>query len=396
MMDSIVIPERKFTSYQPIPLYRKLKADQLFTGHTMLDATNVLILQQDSRVADIVKVTDAGDDIETFSGILSPGFVNAHCHLELSHLKDMIPMHTGLIPFLNSVMTQRSSENEMIEEAICKTEDEMLANGIVAVGDISNTAFTIAQKQNSRLRYINLLEVAGLPEPIAQTRYESIQVLKTQFDKVHLHTSIVPHAPYSVSRHLFEKIETDSANSIISMHNQEMAEENEWYVSKSGPLNEFYNQWNISTASFEPTGKSSLQSLLPMMDVLKKHILVHNVFTSEDDIILAKKHFTSHPQHLIFCFSPNANLYIQNKLPPIQLFQKHGCNMVLGTDSLASNSRLCIYEEIKTIQKAMPEISLDTLLGWATLAGACALGVDKMFGSFEKGKKPGEIGRAHV
>ena len=83
-------------------------------------------------------------------------------------------MHTGLIPFLSSIMTKRSSENEVIEVAIRKTEEDMLANGIVAVGDISNTAFTISQKQNSRLRYINLLEVAGLPEPIAHSRYESI------------------------------------------------------------------------------------------------------------------------------------------------------------------------------------------------------------------------------
>ena len=386
-----MIPGHKFTLYQSIALYRKLKADQLFTGQAMLDASKVLIMHQDGRVADIVNEADAGDDIQAYAGILSPGFINAHCHLELSYLKDRIPIHTGLIPFLSSVMAERSRGVELIEEAIQKAEDEMMANGIVAVGDISNTACTISQKQKTRLRYVNLLEVAGFPESIAQSRYESIQALQEQFTATHLHTSIVPHAPYSVSKQLFEKIETDPANGIISMHNQEMAEENEWYQSMSGPLYDFYKQWNISTASFEPTGKTSLQSLLPFMHPSKKHILVHNVHTSEEDILLAKQHFSAYPQNLIFCFCPNANVYIQNTLPSIHLFQKNGCNMVLGTDSLASNARLCIYEEIKAIQKSMPEITMIDLLSWATISGAKALGIEDHFGSFEKGKKPGVV-----
>ncbi len=357
----------------------------------MLDASKVLVMHQDGRVADIVAEVDAGDDIQVCEGILSPGFINVHCHLELSYLKDRIPKHIGLISFLSSVMTERSRDAELIEEAIQKAEEEMLANGIVAVGDISNTAYTISQKQNKRLRYINLLEAAGFPESIAQSRYESIQTLRGQYDVAHLKTSIVPHAPYSVSKQLFETIETDPANGIISMHNQEMAEENEWYQSMSGPLHDFYKQWNISTASFEPTGKTSLQSLLPFVDASKKHILVHNVHTSEEDIILAKQYFAAFQQNLVFCFCPNANVYIQNTLPPLHLFQKHGCNMVLGTDSLASNSRLCIYEEIKVIQKAMPEIRMIDLLSWATLSGAKALGIEDRFGSFEKGKKPGVV-----
>lgn len=357
----------------------------------MLDASKVLIMHPDGSVADIVAEVDAGDDIEAYAGILSPGFINVHCHLELSYLKDRIPMHMGLISFLSSVMTERSRVVEFIEDAIQKAEEDMLANGIVAVGDISNTAYTIFQKQKKRLRYINLLEVAGFPETIAQNRYDSIQSLRGQFSDAHLHTSIVPHAPYSVSKRLFENIETDPTNGIISMHNQEMAEENEWYQSMSGPLHNFYKQWNIPTASFEPTGKTSLQSLLPIMDVSKKHILVHNVHTTEEDIILSKQHFVACPQNLVFCFCLNANEYIQNTLPPIHLFQKHGCNMVLGTDSLASNSRLCIYEEMKVMQKAMPDISLIDLLSWATLAGARALGIEDQFGSFEKGKKPGVV-----
>jgi imidazolonepropionase-like amidohydrolase len=78
-------------------------------------------------------------------------------------------------------------------------------------------------------------------------------------------------------------------------------------------------------------------------------------------------------------------------LPPIELFRKNNCAIVLGTDSLASNWRLNILDEIKTIRKNFPEIPLQELLGWATINGAKALEMDDQSGSFEKGKKPGIV-----
>jgi len=80
--------------------YRKFQADHLFDGNELLSNDQVLITDQEGKVLEIVSALDAGDDIMKLKGIISPGFVNAHCHLELSHLKDVIPPHTGLIPFL--------------------------------------------------------------------------------------------------------------------------------------------------------------------------------------------------------------------------------------------------------------------------------------------------------
>src|ERR1044071_6051359 len=118
--------------------YRKFSADFLFTGFKMKPGS-VLITDIEGIVQDIVPVDEAGEDIETFKGILTPGLINCHCHLELSHLKDIIPPHTGLIEFLCSVVQKRGFEQEVIQEAIRKAEKEMYDNGIVAVGDICNT-----------------------------------------------------------------------------------------------------------------------------------------------------------------------------------------------------------------------------------------------------------------
>jgi cytosine/adenosine deaminase-related metal-dependent hydrolase len=87
----------------------------------------------------------------------------------------------------------------------------------------------------------------------------------------------------------------------------------------------------------------------------------------------------------------NANQYIEDAIPPIEMLRSSGCNIVLGTDSLASNWSLSILDEMKTIRKYFPQIPLEEMLAWATLNGATALGMERTLGSFEKGKKPGVV-----
>ena len=96
-------------------------------------------------------------------------------------------------------------------------------------------------------------------------------------------------------------------------------------------------------------------------------------------------------QLLSFCLCPNANLYIENTLPPVEMLIKNNCSITLGTDSIASNWSLNILDEMKTLQNHFSFLSLEKLLQWATVNGARALQMDKIFGSFEKGKKPGIV-----
>ena len=91
------------------------------------------------------------------------------------------------------------------------------------------------------------------------------------------------------------------------------------------------------------------------------------------------------------CLCPNANLYIEDRLPDIPLFMKHNSLIVFGTDSLASNYQLSILEEMKTIKKAFPYISTSEMLVWATSNGAKALAFEDNLGDFTRGKKPGVV-----
>ena len=144
--------------------YRKFNADQLFDGYHLHGNDKVLITDDSGTIENIVSISEAGDNIQTFTGILTPGLINCHCHLELSHLKNVIPPHTGLIEFLCSVVTKRDFPREVIDQEIIRAEKEIYDNGIVAVGDIGNTADTAEVKSKSKIRWQNFVEVLGFTD----------------------------------------------------------------------------------------------------------------------------------------------------------------------------------------------------------------------------------------
>jgi aminodeoxyfutalosine deaminase len=365
----------------------KYRGDDLFDGYRLLGPENVLITDETGRVEAVVALADAGPDVQYRPGILHPGFVNAHCHLELSHLKGQIPEHTGMVNFLLAVVGLRVADPEVQEAAMRQAEAAMLADGIVAVGDICNTSASFSIKKEGRLQYHNFLEATGSVPAVAVSRYEITQQLLRLSPKP---ASIAPHAPYSISPPLFDLI-FSQPQTVVSMHNQESAAENEFFKTAGGTMLKLYRQLNLDIAYFKATGKSSLQSVLPYFKNLGQMILVHNCLTDEEDLH-AISTFSSRlsRNHLFtFCLCPNANLYIGNPLPDVGLLWKSGHNICLGTDSLSSNHQLSIKSEINTLRKHFPEIPLEVMLQWATLNGARALQMDDKLGSFEKGKRPG-------
>ncbi len=374
-------------------LYRKLKGSNIFDGYTLRGEHSVLIIQENGIVHSIVDEKDAGEGIEFFSGILCPGFVNAHCHIELSHLKGKVPQHMGLVNFVQAVMKERTASDEEKYNAMQAAVQELYNSGTVAVGDICNTTDSILIKQNCQLHWHNFIEVSGFVTAGAQKRFdEATKTLETFITslQVPVHSiALVPHAPYSVSADLFGLLNKASANKTISIHNQECAAENELYVNKSGGFLELYSNFGIDIGPFAPTGKRSLESWLPFFTQQQKIILVHNTFTKKNDLLFAANNTGNN--HLFYCICPNANLYIENTLPDVEMMLQTNCNLVLGTDSYASNKQLNIYEEVKTVCKNFPTISLATVLQWATINGAKALEIDNVAGSFETGKKPGII-----
>jgi cytosine/adenosine deaminase-related metal-dependent hydrolase len=369
-------------------MYLKFKAPQIFTGTELIDGSDqVLITDEQGVIQGIVLDAEAGEGVQIIEGIVSPGFINAHCHLELSHMKGMIPAKTGLQEFVKQIVSLRNVDAEQIQDAIIHAEDEMFANGIVAVGDICNTLDTLDQKGKKRIAYYSFIELYDLDPTRAHDKIVKGLEMQQQFYENCVRASLVPHAPYSVSFNLWKLLSDHFQTHTITMHNQETADENEFFEKKTGAFLDMYVRVNVKLDFFEPTGVSSLQSMIPYLKNAHRTILVHNSFTSEADIKKVKQQMPN----TFWCLCPNANQYIENAMPPIHLLREQQVPIVLGTDSYASNWSLNILDEIKTIQKFHPEIPLAEMLGWATLNGARALQMDKYLGSFDKGKKPGVI-----
>jgi len=373
--------------------FRKFCADGLFDGRRLHAGGQALITTEEGIVEAIVPLSEAGEGIERLEGLLLPGFVNSHCHLELSHMKGQIAEGTGLPDFVRQVMQGREHPPEFIQDSITQAAHDLLANGVMAVGDICNTDHTLALKKESPLHFHNFIEVSGLSAAVATQRMQRATLLYRSFAALTgpalRRQSITPHAPYSVSNKLWGKTVAFSDNRILSLHNQESADEDELFVTGGGAFPALFAGMGLDVSELQPTGHSSLQSNLLRFDHHQSLLLVHNTYTSAVDVEWARAQADA-PQ-LWWCLCPLANLYISNTLPDIWQLYRQGCRIVLGTDSLASNHQLNILAEINVIRTHEPRIPLEELLRWATLNGAEALQMEHLLGSFEPGRKPGVL-----
>ncbi|MGV6946826.1 amidohydrolase family protein [Sphingobacterium kyonggiense] len=324
--------------------------------------------------------------VEYFKGALIPGFINAHCHLELSHMKGVVPEGTGLTTFLSKVMDERSSKEDQVEKAMLAADKAMYENGIQAVGDHVNTAATAKVKEESPITYHTFVEVMAMRKEDVVNRIDQAKEIEFHFD--YKHSSITPHAPYSGSKFLFKTLKKAvSEDNIISIHNQESDEENKLFRYKKGEFLDFYKKLDFDIDDFKAQARNSLQSFLPYIPTKNKLILVHNTYTSIKDLDFVDRM----GRKVYFCFCPKANLYIEGRIPKVDNFLLGDYEIIIGTDSLASNDSLDILEEMKVIHQEFPDLDFNDTIKWATINGARALNLDHQLGSLEEGKQPGLV-----
>lgn len=324
--------------------------------------------------------------VEKYEGVIIPGFINAHCHIELSHMKGVIPKGTGLPSFLSHVMTSRSASMKKMDDAMAKADKEMYDNGIVAVGDHANTDNSSKLKGESSILYHTFVEIIGIEPDEADFKLKEAKLLMQEFGNGHV--SITPHAPYSCSKVLFKKFKKAvPENNIISIHNQESDEENKLFRYKIGEFIKFYESIGKNANSIKAQARNSIQSYLPYLPNPNKLLLIHNTYTSLKDLDFVERM----GRDVFWCLCPKANLYIEGKLPKVMNFIHAEQCLVIGTDSLASNDSLSILDELKVLHQHFEDLDFLETIKWATINGAKALHIDEQFGSLEVGKKPGIV-----
>ena len=368
-------------------------APQIHDGYRFLPEGSLLETDATGRVTAIHPPDSGKKPDRVFEkGILCPGFVNAHCHLELSHMKGRIPEGTGLMVFLQQVMNQRDASEAEKATARQAAFQEMLDAGVVAVGDIANTTDTLDLRATGRMRFHTFVETSGFIPQTAKHRFDTArkvwQDYQAQSERLGFQTqSTTPHAPYSVSPALFSLIGKSQETSRLSVHNQESEDENEFYTDGSGGVNFLFESLGLDISFFQPYDQKALAVWTGWLPAEKPLLLVHNTVTTAPEIREVETRF----KDVFWCLCPNANRYIEGRLPDVEMLLETTDNICIGTDSLASNHALSVLGEVQILKVFFPEISWEILLRWATLNGAKALGMEAAIGSFEGGKNPGIV-----
>lgn len=367
-----------------------LTADYIYTLASEPIPNGVVVLG-DQKIEAVLAPHDedyasALSNSKRLDGIIAPPFINAHCHLELSYLKDKIAKGGGLGNFISQIVKLRNEHHENLLEAAANCDKEMFDEGIVYVGDICNTASTFDIKKNSLCNYFNFIETYDVQGLIPDTFDRAIKI-KEQFHGMSV--SIVPHAPYTVSESLMQKI--FSQNSLFTIHQNESASENEMFKDGSGELLSALKKTGKAYDQWKPKKVSSLEYSLNNLKKDQRLMLVHNTYSAASEMKWANKSFSE----LYWCTCPNANLFIEERLPDYSKWIEAGNKCLIGTDSLASNDSLSMMEEIKTIQKNQKEISLETLLTWVCKNGAEFFNLDA-YGTIEKGKRAAVVHISNV
>ena len=350
-------------------------------------------VEDDGTIIKIGTLEKEMPSTQFYNGIIVPGFINAHCHIELSHLKGKFRKGSGMAGFIDQINELRESAPEHVRKARIKEEmDSLWEQGVSAMADISNCDESFNIKRESPLYTRTFIEVFGTEPEDASNVIEGAEKILSIADEAGIDASITPHSPYTMSPELLTMAaEKGLERGFISYHNQESSQEEDMISKGCGELYENYVKRGLSTPV--PTGKPALFHFAQRLEKVhpapfKEHILlIHNTVTAKDSIEMAKDKF----KNVTFVTCPLSNIFIHERLAPLDLFMKEGVRIALGTDSLSSNDILSIVQEIKCIQKHFPSIELGTILEWATINGAQALSKSDTLGSIEDGKRPGIV-----
>jgi cytosine/adenosine deaminase-related metal-dependent hydrolase len=340
----------------------------------------------------IVKVEESSGElkerqsVEFYNGIIVPGFVNSHCHLELSHLKGAIPEGGGLADFLMNVRKLRNYDQEEIISAAEREDENLFREGVSLCADICNTAATFDIKKRSRIRYISLGEVFGIDPEKAGRRMDELMHLAKAAEEAGLTFYPVPHSTYAVPLPLFRMLrEKSTGNKVTSIHFMESESEAAFLKDHTGPMRRAYEESGLLTAKLQMP-KDNVTAIMDEVTPAGNLILVHNTYADRATVAAVKKRGNT-----FWCLCPGSNLYIEKRLPPVEMLMEEGCRIMIGTDSLSSNKKLSMLAEMKIIQEYFPTVKLEEIIRWATVNGAEALGEGDTYGTIEPGKRPGLV-----
>ena len=349
-------------------------------------------VEEDGTVVRTGVCEDPAKESVFLDGALVPGFVNAHCHVELSYMKGLFRKGTGMAGFIDQINELRDTKSlEQKVSDLTQAMDSLWEQGVVAMADISNCDDSFAVKARHPMYTRTFLEVFGTEPEDCGAVMEGVRKLKAVADGFGIDAAPTPHACYTMSPELVTAVSAEGLKSgFLSFHSEETEEEEEMLKYGSGKMWE--NRVKAGMSVPPVTGKSSLLYFIDRLlqghpAPFDEHILLVHECCMDQEGIDAVKAVMNHP---FVAVCPLSNLFIHNALPPIDLMRRNGLKVCVGTDSLSSNDDLRIVDELFCLQRNFPEVPLGELFTWASRNGAEFLSKPE-FGTLEAGKKPGLV-----
>ena len=371
---------------------KRVTAEYVYTLTDFQPIRNGFV-EYDDQTGEILSLGQCAADEVIASGALAPGFVNAHCHVELSHLHKKFVKGSGMAGFIDQINALRDwAGRERKQELVKEWMDKMWNDGVSAMADISNDDSSFEVKASHNMYTRTFLEVFGSEPEMCDGVMTDVTALQKLADEAGIDAAPTPHSCYTMSPQLLSASAAAGLDrGYISYHSQESQEEEDLLLTGSGAMYENRVRNGMSTPPV--TGESSLKYFIQRLAQVHEapydeHILlVHNVCLNQDDVDAAKMVMNK----VWWAICPLSNIFIHNALPPIALMRKNGLAIALGTDSLSSNDDLDMVAEMVCLHSNFPEVPMGEILTWASLNGARFLKKDAQLGSLEVGKRPGLV-----
>ena len=349
--------------------------------------------EDDGTVIRTGPVEDPSKEAVFYDGALVPGFVNAHCHVELSYMKGLFRKGTGMAGFINQINALRDTQSPSQKlRALREAMDSMWAQGVDAMADISNCADSFAVKAAHPLYTRTFLEVFGTEPEDCPAVMASVTALAGKARSFGLDAAPTPHACYTMSPELLREASAAGLRSgFLSYHSEESPEEDEMIRFGRGKMWDNRKAARMSTPPV--TGGSSLSYFLDQLEMVvplpvEGHVLLVHECCMDAAGARAAQAALKHP---FVALCPCSNLFIHNALPPVEMMRREGLTLCVGTDSLSSNDELDMVRELYCLQEHFPDVPLEELLEWACRNGARFLGKEDVLGSFAPGSKAGVV-----
>ncbi len=343
------------------------------------------VLVEDGQVAAVGSAQAPVAKAEARLGkrVVLPGLVNAHTHLELSWMRARIPPSARMPDWIRSLMALRREVHRDDPLAMAAAVAEVRRAGTSLVGDVGNTLASIHALSASPMGGYLFYELLGFnhPDPKGRVADAAAQVRGAARGRVR--TSVVPHAPYSVSPAMLAEIGAlaERERWTISVHAGESHEEIEFLRTGRGAWRELLELLGVWSDAWNAPGTGPIGYLESFGLITSRTLVVHAVHLADDELArLAGAGAT-----IVTC--PRSNRWVGVGDPPVARFYASGARVAVGTDSLASCPDLNLFSEVARMRQLAPEVPARQLLRSATQDGADALGFGHEHGAIEPGRR---------